>query len=223
MDMTPKVVQYINAFQETINHEYNLESPKDNLREISGGREAILNRHKLTAEMSRQQVKEEISAIIKSDKNIQSIDDLAVVLHPFGLVTVRDSKKFGDKYINLNFADERKAINLKAPIFLDEYLSTRNPKLIGKQEQAERDKLLSTWEQATQKIRFIDRKSLNVRTAFQMLSEPQQREHLNQKMAEHLALLDSISPLEPINPRPQTQQINTQIINHSSEAEIHFD
>lgn len=188
------ITRYIDAFQETINYKYNLKSPKDNLRPISGGREAILNRHKITPEMSRQQIKEEIATIIRSDKTIQSVDELAVVLKGFGTAKVRDSKKFGGQYINLQFADGRKGINLKDPIFLNEYLASRDNRLIRANDQAEHDKSLAQWPQQAQKIRFIDRASPKAREVFQALDEAQQRDYLNNAMSQHLALLESIAP-----------------------------
>ncbi|MBS9783426.1 MAG: hypothetical protein KGV46_02615 [Pasteurella sp.] len=197
------ILHFFNAFQETVNYKYNLESPKDNFREISGGREEILNRHKLTAEMTRKEVKEQISQIVKENKNIHSVDDLAAILSGFGKATVRDSRKFGQPYINLAFADGRKAINLKDPIFLNDYLSTRNPMLIGKQEQEERDKLLEKWEQQAQKIRFIDRESPKNRQAYKAMSEIQQRHYLRKAMSKHLDKLESISPIEPHISRKQ--------------------
>ncbi len=212
------ILHYINAFQETVNYNYHLESPKDNLREISGGREEILNRHKLTPEMTRKEVKEKIANIVKENKSIQSVEELAVILRGFGKATVRNSRKFGEQYINLSFADSRKAINLKDPIFLNDYLSTRDPKLIGQQEQAERDSLLEKWPQQAQKIRFVDRESPKVREAYKAMSEVQQRDYLRKAMVKHLDRLESISPLEPTNshtlPKPPRTTRHFEPANH---------
>ncbi|MBR2251314.1 MAG: hypothetical protein IJ881_02635, partial [Neisseriaceae bacterium] len=102
------IIPYIDAFQEYINAKYNLTSPKDNRRLFKLGKDGSINRTKevdyirnyISSYINRQSVKNEIFNLIRADKSIQSVEDLAKVLEPLGEVKVRDSKKFGQKYIN---------------------------------------------------------------------------------------------------------------------------
>ncbi|MBQ9725517.1 MAG: hypothetical protein IJV56_09305, partial [Neisseriaceae bacterium] len=120
---------YIDAFQEYINAKYNLASPKDNRRLFKLGKDGSINRNRITT-YNRQSIKNEIFNLIRADKSISSVEDLAEVLKDLGEVKIRDSKRFGQKYINfrLNGYSDKKAINLKDNVFLDNYLKTRSLK-----------------------------------------------------------------------------------------------
>ncbi len=215
------ITHYINAFQETINYKYGLASPKDNFREISGGREEVLNRHKINPDMSRKKIKQEIAQIVKLDKTIRSVDELALVLRSFGVVTVRDSKKFGGKYINLKLHNQEKAINLKDSIFLDGYLSTRNPQFIGQQEQEERNKIIFQWQEQAQKIRFVDRCSPKVREAYKQMTEDEKRNYLKKVMARHLKKIPTLEEsIEPVIVEPSAEIKATELYIHREKGNV---
>lgn len=186
---------YINAFQELINDKYQLESPKDNVREISSGREGILNRHKVDASMSIQEIKEQIFQIVRSNPDITNVETLAEIIRPFGEVRVRDSKSFGGKYINLTIAGKAKRINLKDPVFLDTYLATRDIETTRTFASAEYETLVARWlDYAALESRFAGKVSKKEREAYAEMSLEEKKVWLGQIWAKHEAMLNALDP-----------------------------
>lgn len=182
------IKHYINAFQEHINNKYQLESPKNNRRKISSGQFDILNRYKLSSELTVKEIKEQIAEIIKADESIRSVDDLAEMLSSIGKATVRDSKSFEGRYINFKFADGRKAINLKDLVFLDAYLLNRDSEAMISAFGEKEEKLIKEWQvKKSFEARFVDRKSAKARAIYYAMSEKEKMNYLAQRMAERVA------------------------------------
>ncbi|WP_072281332.1 hypothetical protein [Rappaport israeli] len=123
---------YLTAFQEHINERFDLQSPKDNRRQLTSGAEEVINRYKIQSDMPINKIKRRLFEFVQSHPEISNVEELAASIRAFGVgVKVRDSKKFGAKYINFSFDVEgkRKAINLKDGVFLDAYLARRNLEL----------------------------------------------------------------------------------------------
>ncbi|MBQ9682014.1 MAG: hypothetical protein IJV35_01935 [Neisseriaceae bacterium] len=213
------IIPYTDAFQEYINAKYNLASPKDNRRFFILGKDGSINRKRLTDEnaqynrhsllnqnrisyFSRQTVKNEIFNLIRADKTISSVEDLAEALKPLGEVKIRDSKKFGQKYINfrLNGYPDKKAINLKDNVFLDNYLKTRSLKetqayAIGHGNQ----ELLQEWySKKAFEHRFIYSGNQKQRDAYYHTDETTQQQILQQKITIHQRLLQEMQYAEPL-------------------------
>ncbi|MBR5941283.1 MAG: hypothetical protein IKZ88_08490 [Neisseriaceae bacterium] len=223
------IIPYIDAFQEYINAKYNLASPKDNRRLFKLGKDGAINRTQLKNETayvknyissytSRQAVKNEIFNLIRADKTISSVEDLAEVLKDLGEVKIRDSKKFGQKYINfrLNGYPDKKAINLKDNVFLDNYLKTRSLKetqeyAMGSQNQ----ELLQEWySKKAFEHRFIMAASPKERDIyFHHADEATQQQMLQQKIAIHQKLLQEMDYTEPVEKSPPRTKIPAYLRN----------
>ena len=199
---------YIDAFQEYINAKYNLASPKDNRRLFKLGKDGSINRNRITT-YNRQSIKNEIFNLIRADKSISSVEDLAEVLKDLGEVKIRDSKRFGQKYINfrLNGYSDKKAINLKDNVFLDNYLKTRSLKetqayAIGHGNQ----ELLQEWySKKAFEHRFIYSGNQKQRDAYYHTDETTQQQMLQQKIAIHQKLLQQMEYAEPVEKSPARQ------------------
>lgn len=217
------ITHYINAFQEAINQKYHLESPKDNLRPVSGGREEILNRYRISPEMSATTVKEKIANIIYADTSIDTVDKLADTLKAFGEVEIRDSERFGERYINFRFANDKKAVNLKDPIFLSKYLADRDPSMATSAPQENYTALVEKWmTRRALEVRFIDRASIKQKEDYQQMEEAEQLAYLKRKFAEKIKQTEraelqegQILPAQYADKLPQWQPKNhIDSINH---------
>ena len=202
------ITHYINAFQETINQKYGLESPKDNVRPISGGTEAILNRYRISPEMSASMVKEKIANIIQADVGINSVEKLAEVLKNFGEVKVRDSVSFGERYINFRFSGDKKAVNLKDPMFLNAYLGSRDPLVIKGKEKDNYPKLVEEWiKRRAFEVRFIDRASVKKREIYRQMTEEEQLVYLADLFAAKVKQTESITTEEMLPSVPNDERL----------------
>ena len=199
------ITHYINAFQEMINEKYQLESPKDNVREISSGREGILNRHKVDASMTVREIKEKIFHIVRENPAIDSVEMLAKVIEPLGRVRVRDSQHFGGKYINFALEGKAKAINLKDPVFLDTYLATRDIEMTRKFASSEHEDLVSRWlDYAALESRFVRNSSKKERETYAEMSLEEKKNWLGKIRAKHEAMLDALDP-HKVSEEPKLQ------------------
>ena len=187
------ITHYINAFQELVNHKYGLESPKDNVREISTGREEILNRYKLEPDSTVKEIKSEIFRLIREHPEITSVDILAEVIKPFGKVTVRDSKKFGGKYLNLQIARKDKGINLKDTVFLDAYLVSRDKAVTHQFDSESHQELYDRWlDYGAREARFLRNASKRDRAAYSQMNSEEKKDWLAARWFKHEAMLDAL-------------------------------
>ena len=198
------LLHYINAFQELVNHKYGLESPKDNVREISTGREEILNRYKLQPDSTVKEIKSEIFRLIREHPEITSVDILAEVIKPFGKVTVRDSKKFGGKYLNLQIAGKDKGINLKDAVFLDAYLVSRDKAVTQQFDSEAHQELYDRWlDYGAREARFLRNASKRDRAAYSQMNSEEKKDWLTVRWIKHEAMLDALvkgeEPRKPAN------------------------
>lgn len=220
-----RIITYIDAFQDYINAQYNLANPKDNRRSISIGKEGVLDRYQpFHSFQNRQEVKNEVFNLIRANQSIKSVEDLAQALEPYGKVKIRDSEKFGQKYINFlpkNY-DGKKAINLKDAVFLDDYLQNRTLATTSTFAQQDYIPKLEQWhKKIALEQRFIMPLSETRRVAYFAHDENQQRQILQQEVAIHQKLLQQqeYMPLEKSPPRIPTQVFRQP--EHYSEFE-HF-
>lgn len=198
------ITHYINSFQELVNQKYGLESPKDNVREISTGREEILNRYKLQPDSTVKEIKSEIFRLIREHPEITSVDILAEVIKPFGKVTVRDSKKFGGKYLNLQIAGKDKGINLKDAVFLDAYLVSRDKAVTQQFDSEAHQELYDRWlDYGAREARFLRNASKRDRAAYSQMNSEEKKDWLTVRWIKHEAMLDALvkgeEPRKPAN------------------------
>lgn len=220
-----RIIPYIDAFQDYINAQYHLANPKDNRRSISIGKEGVLDRYQpFHSFQNRQEVKNEVFNLIRANQSIRSVEDLAKALEAYGEVRVRDSEKFGQKYINFlpkNY-DGKKAINLKDAVFLDDYLQKRTLAKTNTYAQQDYTPKLEQWyKKIALEQRFIMPMSAKERQFYFAHDENHQQKLLQQQVAIHQKLLQQqeYMPLEKSPPRMPTQVFRQP--EHYSEFE-HF-
>lgn len=214
------IEKYIDAFQEKINSDYSLSSPKDNHRVINSGREESLARYQFTPDMPVKDIKDNLYKFITEHPDITNVDELAASIKPFGKVRVRESKAFGGKYINFDFdkTGKRKAINLKDPIFLDAYLASRDIATSRAFLRGTRDdeKTLAEWSQsAAFEARFICPAAAAQREKYYAGSPKEKDAILQQKRSAHQQVLAALRKAEgKAQEYDYYYDINDQAIRH---------
>lgn len=184
LGLVDKRERYINAFQEYINEKYELESPKENRRMIKAGREEVIARYEIKPDMTNKEIKQTIFSIIQNNPQISSVTELAQVIKGFGTVTVRDSKSFGQPYINLKIVGKDKGINLKDPVFLNHYLENRTANV---EFVHDNQHLLDEWyEYAACEARFVEKAAKHERDAYVAMNLPEKKSWLAAQWHHHL-------------------------------------
>jgi hypothetical protein len=119
--MLYKSSRFIDVFQETINAELGLASPKDNRRVRIEGRADLLARHDghIPFETGKS-LKESILAVIIR-RNISSIEELERALGSYGTVR-RRNPSHAAMYFNVKPEDSPKGFNLKEYVFSEQFL-----------------------------------------------------------------------------------------------------
>ncbi|HHH1744156.1 TPA: LPD7 domain-containing protein [Yersinia enterocolitica] len=113
--------KYIEALQETLNIDINLESPKDNKRNYLNDVSEIISRYKGDFFQSdARRLKEKILADIINNK-IGTWADFNTHLLCIGDVIVRNKTK-KDEYLNIKSFGEKKGVNLKENFFSREFI-----------------------------------------------------------------------------------------------------
>lgn len=187
------IIHYINSFQELINEKYRLESPKDNIRELSFGREEILNRYKITSDMSVKDIKLKIFQLVRDHPHISTVEELAEIIRPFGDTRIRDSKKFGAKYINISVPGKSKGINLKDPVFLDDYLVTRDISVTRAYVSADHEALIAKWKDyGALEARFFPKFSRKQREEYAEMHLDDKKALLRARWQSHETHLESL-------------------------------
>lgn len=126
-------IKYMDSFQEYINNKYNLESPKDNLREKLTSTSEIISRYKYDVFIGKNiDVKNQILDTVLN-KNIISQRDLYLELEKQGYtVKIRNPTKPEQSYINITPPNETKGINLKESVFRPEFLQLTSDQKLQK-------------------------------------------------------------------------------------------
>lgn len=138
-------IPYIDAFQESINAEYGLASPKDNRRTSLENGATVIGRHDSknleTFVGPNRDLKAKILATIL-DQDVPSTLELKRLLLTLGEVKVRNEGT-AQTYFNLKVAGEAKGVNLKEVMFSDEFLNlSRDEKLRRLNPVSRRDRFV---------------------------------------------------------------------------------
>lgn len=131
-------IPYIDAFQEVINAQYGLASPKDHRRTHFEDRSDVLSRTKGDRfQGSNRELKEKILVhIIAAD--VKSLHELRTFLQGWGEVRVRNVES-DQPYLNLKTPEAAKGVNLKEVFFTNGFLSLSRAdkaKFLGEPEGA---------------------------------------------------------------------------------------
>jgi len=123
-------IRWIDAWQEEINREFGLESPKDHHRIQITERSDMISRYSGVVFSGANKVfkQEVLSDILKND--ITSFTPLCVYLEPRGEVRIRNPGATNE-YLNIRLHGEEKGINLKEYVFSKEFLALPRKKKLS--------------------------------------------------------------------------------------------
>ncbi len=177
-----KNVKYFEAIQEKINSKYNLESPKDFIRQNDDHQSEIVSRIKGDFFNEKQGlVKKDILYKVQSE-NITSMDEFRSVVETYGQVVTRNAGK-KNEYIAVKIGDDKKFTNLKSPVFSKEYIERRELKL-DRPSPKQIETRLETWQSiASREIKFVANATPKFREAYRISSNEEKRELLNNREA----------------------------------------
>lgn len=121
------IENYHDAIQEYVNKKFNLESPKDFVREGDDHYSSIISRVKgdIYGE-KKNDIQQKLASMIKSD-DIRDFSKFKDVVSRLGEVKVRNSGK-ENEYLALKIKGADKFINLKSPLFSKVYIESRQIK-----------------------------------------------------------------------------------------------
>lgn len=148
-----KNIPYLDSIQEHINYKYNLESPKDFMREGGHHSANVLSRIKGDFFGEKQsQFKAQLVDEISSGK-INSLDSFQRRLSDFGEVKIRNKGK-PNQYFAVKLPDDKKFTNLNHPVFSEKAIIT---KALPKPDLATINTRLDEWQNRVSKeIKFVD-------------------------------------------------------------------
>lgn len=125
-------IKYLDAFQESINAKYGLESPKDNLRTEFTNASEIISRYKsgIFNGHNREEKSQILEIII--NKNPSNQIELYQELRSAGYkVKMRNGTKAEQSYLNVTLPGEIKGINLKDNVFRNSFLNLEQTEKIN--------------------------------------------------------------------------------------------
>ncbi|MFU2080678.1 LPD7 domain-containing protein [Avibacterium endocarditidis] len=148
-----KNIPYLDSIQEYINYKYNLESPKDFMREGGHHSANVLSRIKGDFFGEKQsKFKAQLVDEISSGK-INSLESFQRRLSDFGEVKIRNKGK-PNEYFAVKLPDDKKFTNLQHPVFSERAIVT---KALPKPDLATINTRLEDWQNRVSKeIKFVD-------------------------------------------------------------------
>ena len=148
-----KNIPYLDSIQEYINYKYNLESPKDFMREGGHHSANVLSRIKGDFFGEKQsQFKAQLVDEISSGK-INTLDSFERRLSDFGEVKIRNKGK-PNQYFAVKLPEDKKFTNLNHPVFSEKAIVT---KALPKPDIDTINARLSEWKNRVSKeIKFVD-------------------------------------------------------------------
>ncbi|MFZ7203384.1 LPD7 domain-containing protein [Avibacterium avium] len=148
-----KNIPYLDSIQEYINYKYNLESPKDFMREGGHHSANVLSRIKGDFFGEKQsKFKAQLVDEISSGK-INSLESFQRRLSDFGEVKIRNKGK-PNEYFAVKLPDDKKFTNLQHPVFSERAIVT---KALPKPDLATINTRLKDWQNRVSKeIKFVD-------------------------------------------------------------------
>ena len=148
-----KNIPYLDSIQEYINYKYNLESPKDFMREGGHHSANVLSRIKGDFFGEKQsKFKAQLVDEISSGK-INTLESFQCRLSDFGEVKIRNKGK-ANQYFAVKLAEDKKFTNLNHPVFSEKAIVT---KALPKADIDTIQVRLSEWQNRVSKeIKFVD-------------------------------------------------------------------
>ncbi|CNK26222.1 conjugal transfer relaxase TraI [Yersinia aldovae] len=175
-----KNIKYFEAIQEKINSKYNLESPKDFIRNTGNNHANVISRIKGDFYNEKQGAfKNDIIYKVESNA-INNMEDFKYLVSQYGEVKVRNSGK-SNEYIAVKIGDDAKFTNLNSPIFSKVFIESRQLPL-NKPTDKQIETRVETWQQtASREIKFVASATPKFREIYRSSSNEERRNLLNQR------------------------------------------
>lgn len=198
-----KTMDFIDAFQETINKKYGLASPKDNRRTEFISEKDIISRIK--ADVFNGRNRESLTMIRDKliEQKIESPQAFKKMLAAMGVVSVGHGKD-GD-YLQIQLTGQKQNVRLKDYQFSDEFLSKsmkdkyafyekKGAEQTAEQKAeyiAKREVLLQKWEHRAREIKYLTPSSKFYLTEYVKATDAEKTVMLDYLEAKHYAKLEA--------------------------------
>ena len=160
-----KIIKYHDAIQEHINRKFDLESPKDFVRQGDDYQAEILSRIKGdTYREKHGEIKRDLLAAME-ERDIRTIDDFVLLAEQYGEVVRRNQGK-SNEYFAIKVVGDSKFTNLKAPVFRQQYIESRII-VLEKPTDKQIKTRLETWQTiSSREVKYISNASQKVKNQY---------------------------------------------------------
>ncbi|KPX16240.1 putative Relaxase, partial [Pseudomonas syringae pv. daphniphylli] len=167
--------KHLEAFQEYVNHKYNLSSPREHVRADIKDAASVLSRYKGDDfyGKNRQFKQDLVKQVI--EQGVQTRDGFYALVRGHGETRVRNEGK-PNEYIAVKLPGDAKFTNLKDTIFQDDFIVRRELKKPPLDPNVIRDRLLE-WPQRAKEIKYVSKAGPDFRKLY-VASSPEDRVRL---------------------------------------------
>ncbi|KPZ09002.1 hypothetical protein ALO41_200108 [Pseudomonas amygdali pv. ulmi] len=164
--------KHLEAFQEYVNHKYNLSSPREHVRADIKDAASVLSRYKGDDfyGKNRQFKQDLVKQVI--EKGVQTRSGFYALVAEHGETRVRNKDK-ANEYIAVKLPGDAKFTNLKDTIFQDDFIVRRELKKPPLDPNVIRDRLLE-WPQRAKEIKYVSKAGPDFRKLY-VASSPEDR------------------------------------------------
>lgn len=212
-----KNIPYLDSIQEYINYKYNLESPKDFMREGGHHSANVLSRIKGDFFGEKQsKFKAQLVDEISSGK-INTLESFQRRLSDFGEVKIRNKGK-ANQYFAVKLAEDKKFTNLNHPVFSEKAIVT---KALPKADIDTIQVRLSEWQNRVSKeIKFVDFATPTFRQKYAKADLDEKAQLLIEREQTYERKHRQGSSLDRTNRRKRNHQFNVAHLNSRQSKSI---
>lgn len=212
-----KNIPYLDSIQEYINYKYNLESPKDFMREGGHHSANVLSRIKGDFFGEKQsKFKAQLVDEISSGK-INTLESFQRRLSDFGEVKIRNKGK-ANQYFAVKLAEDKKFTNLNHPVFSEKAIVT---KALPKPDIDTINARLSEWKNRVSKeIKFVDFATPSFRQQYAKADLGEKADLLIEREQNYERKHRQGSSLDRTNRRKRSHQSNVAHLNSRQSKSI---
>lgn len=212
-----KNIPYLDSIQEYINYKYNLESPKDFMREGGHHSANVLSRIKGDFFGEKQsKFKAQLVDEISSGK-INTLESFQRRLSDFGEVKIRNKGK-ANQYFAVKLAEDKKFTNLNHPVFSEKAIVT---KALPKADIDTIQVRLSEWQNRVSKeIKFVDFATPTFRQKYAKADLDEKAQLLIEREQTYERKHQQGSSLDRTNRRKRNHQFNVAHLNSRQSKSI---
>lgn len=164
--------KYFEAFQEYINQNYNLSSPRESVRADITDAASVLSRYKGDDfyGKNRQFKQELVKQVI--ERGVTSRADFYALAAEYGETKIRNQGK-DTEYLSVKLPGDAKGTNLKDTIFQDDFIVRRELKKPPLEPHVIQERLLA-WPQRAREIKYVNKATPSFRKLYSQAS-PEER------------------------------------------------